>query len=232
MTLPTIAGLGAVKSQATGTATLAKPAGWAIDDIFIAVVNSRGNPPWPGTGAAGWTQIASPSFGGDPHYLRVYWKRAVAAEPDPVPDADGNTIGRIIGIRGCIATGTPYEGMISGADTGADTAFTTGSGLTTLGPDRLVLTMAARDGDDAAARFSGEAQSGVVNLTEIFDVGHTGGVGGGIVAWTGEVASAGAVGALTATIGISARDARVMLALIPAVTGGGPGPRSQAVVIA
>lgn len=220
-------GNGSFAEQATGTLTPGLPAGWAPGDLWLCAVTCRGTPVWPGTGGAGWTLIASPSWGGDPNYTRLFYRRAQAGDTAPVGEFDGNSCARIAGFRGVIATGTPYEGLTSGADTTADTTLGPTGGITVTKAASLIVVVAGGDGDDPNPRRSSISMSGVSNLTERFDNGSSFGSGQAVAMWTAVPDSLGTTGGLTATNSLSMRDAWVGIALLAAPTG-----RNQAQVIA
>lgn len=111
------------------------------NDILIAVAwNSGGS--LPTTATAGWSKIADVDGTGAATW---WWKRATAAGTagPNFTSADTDLFGLVYVIRGCVTTGTPYEGAATTGDgTTTDTTPDTAA-ITTLGFGRSVYCFLA-----------------------------------------------------------------------------------------
>lgn len=225
MAFATFVAAGAV-SSAVSAITPALPAGIQTDDVLLLPIQTRSAQGASIANAAGgtWTEIGPAQQDGlNPgNRLNLFWSRYNGTQTAPTTNDSGDhQIGAILGFRGCLATGDAYEALAGNADATSDTALTA-SGSTTLGADRLVLVLAARNVDAAGARYSAWANTDLANIAELFDDGGTAGVGGGIGVISGEKATAGAYGSTTATLAAATSDAFMTLALIPAASGSPP----------
>lgn len=217
MALPTYVAEGSV-GTGTGAITPGLPAGIATDDILILWVETQANQAATISNANGgtWTGFASPDAGGTSTRLSAFWSRYNGTQGAPtVADSGDHTFGYIEAYRGVVASGDPYEALVTGSETTANTSLSV-TGSTTLGADRLVLVGVSRENDNFNPHYSDWANADLANLTERSDRGSTQGNGGGLATATGEKASAGSYGATTATVANSVLDAFVTFALIPA----------------
>lgn len=228
MALPTYVGEGTVDAGTTGI-TPGLPAGIQADDILLLWIESQAGQAATLTNPNGgtWTLVAEPDTGGGAAGTRLscFWSRYNGTQGAPtVGDTGDHTFGYIEAYRGCVATGTPYEGLVSGFEATADTSLEV-TGSTTLGADRLVIVGAARENDNFNAHYSGWTNADLANLTERSDRGTQQGNGGGLATVTGEKAAAGSYGTTTATVANSVVDAFATFALIPADAGAAFTPR-------
>jgi hypothetical protein len=201
----------------TNTAPLVPyPIGIANGDIAILNVSS--------TDAAGtvhvidtpsgWTQIDQVTTGGHSYWRHaVFWKRLDGTETGTValsrtPSHGGTDCfaGVMSAIRGCIASGTPYEGL---QHNGGSSVNMAGAAVTTLGPDRQVLHFCTCVGAALSAPAS--------DWDEIYDLLTTSGSNnGGLKCYGREAPSAGSVATATHTLASSLSWQVMALALIPA----------------
>ncbi len=131
-------------------------------------------------------------------------------------------------VRGAKTSGAPIEAVETSvaAAAAAEVSF---PGLTTLGPERLVIQAVSWATDTAAAQVSGSANPDLAAFGEIFDVSRTNGNGGGCAAAGGTRAATGPVGAGSGALAVSSVQARISFAVVPAVAppeapaGGGGG---------
>ncbi len=190
------------------------PTGIETDDIIVlAIEDDRGIIGDP----SGWTAFAdSPQNATADTQLTVFWKRYTAG------DADASFTGflnhymaRTFAIRGCPTSGDPFDVTAGSTNGGVASATLTIPGDTTTVVDCLALLIAADGVDSNAARASAEANADLTSLTVRADGGTTTANGGGLVAYTGEKATAGAFGDTTATYTSSRRYGAIMIALKP-----------------
>jgi hypothetical protein len=119
MALPTIVGVGAVASGAAAI-TPGLPTGTQENDILILVIETNNQ----AITVSGWTEApGSPQLNAtDNTRLTIFWKRATSSESAPTTsDSGDHQIGRIIGIRGCITTGPPFNFAFGSVDTNSNT---------------------------------------------------------------------------------------------------------------
>lgn len=131
------------RSSGTANPSPTYPAGIATNDILLlwVVANS------PGTigSVSGFTAEAQVDDGTNQVGARLFWKRATGSESGSqsvtVTGGAGNNGAIIAAYRGCITSGTPYEGF-SCAESNADANTTHVSpATTTLGANRLVVRL-------------------------------------------------------------------------------------------
>lgn len=212
---PVGAGVGAV------TPPLPAPAGGLrANDILICYMESQAGQPISIANQAGgtWTLLTEVDSGGGAAGTRltIYWSRYNGTQTAPTTsDSGDHNFAYIEAYRYCPITGTPYEGLVTGTDAAANTALSV-AGSSTLGPDRLVIVVAARDNDNFNAHYSDWANPDLANIVERSDRGLTNGNGGGLVTVTAEKTAAGPYGATTATVAAAVVDAFATFALIGA----------------
>jgi hypothetical protein len=108
----------------------------------------------------------------------------------------GHLIGRIIGIRGAIESGNPFEVTSTSSGTGTSISIT---GDTTTTNDCAILVAVCTSRDADAANFSSIANADLAYIAEVSDFGASTGSGGSIGAFVGDKATAGAYGSTTVT---------------------------------
>ena len=209
--------------QAAGTAvssTSDVSVSWpahAIGDVALLFVESRGNEPANLATANGFAQVPNPQFINSDTGTRitVFWARATStsmAAPQ-LTDPGNRSYSQIITYRGVINTGNPWDVTGGGIKTGASTTVTVASVITTV-PDTLIVQVASRNNDSAAAAFSNQTNGNLTALTERSDAGTTQGNGGGFSVWDGVFTAAGATGATSAVV-TSSENAFLTIALKP-----------------
>lgn len=202
------AGSGAGSS---GSITPTLPSGWAVDDIFLLLVETLGGqtPSAP----SGWTQAGNTE--GDDTQGTLFWRRAESGDSNPtVSDSGNHTIGLITAWRGCKTTGNPWEAIQASSNASFNTSVSA-TGVTTLGTDRMIV-MCTTAGDDST--YSSWACSSLESVTEAAEYNSTAGQDGAVAFAYGIKATAGATGSFTATISTSEDEANFVLALEPAAT--------------
>lgn len=218
--MPTFVGAGSFHAGSGGAAP-GNPAEYAIDDVWLLFVETANQAVPAMTGLSDWALVTTPTGVGtagglSSTRLTAYWRRVVSLSEGTTftNDPGDHACAIILGFRGCVATGDPFE--VLGADTlaVASTAISIPGG-TTLGDNRLVIAACAGSADGlAGGQVSGEANADLANLVALADGWGSGGNGGGIVVYSGEKATEGTVAATTAT-GPSSVQERLCLALVP-----------------
>lgn len=219
MALPTFVAAGTVSASATAI-TPGIPAGSAAGDIFILAIETT--VPGTVTPPGSWAHVTgSPLQVGTDCRLTVLWLRAVGSDSAPtVADTGDHQLGRMIAVRGCIATGNPWDGT-PGATTDAVRSTSCSIPTITTGvADCFVVGCISTDVPDSTgtAAFSSGANASLANFAERVDDHTSLGDGGAVGIFTGEKATAGVVSATTATCAASATKAHMQIALKPPVS--------------
>lgn len=202
---------GAVVTAVAGDVVPALPSGWAANDIHTCLVASIDavSPSMP----AGWSALLAPTDSGNGTRVSAFYRRAVAGDANPtVTHTLGAGIsGVIIGYRGCITTGNPFEviGTTVAAASNATTSMSFGS-LTTLTDNSMVLMMGGIGANRTVSNYSGsptptERVDGPNSLSTIPE----------IVIAEFLVTPAGATGTRTADLSSGRNRVGFMAALIP-----------------
>jgi hypothetical protein len=236
MGMPTVYAVGTVGTPTTGAAmAVGIPAGTDANDICILlhemdpVLNAAA------LGAVtGYSDVVgSPSSqtGGLPTRLTVRWHRATGPESGTVscPAVANHQSARIIGVRGCVTSGSPWNQTAASQESVSDTSVSI-DGLTTTAIDCLILAAFTTGQDVASTTHVGTwANASLANVAEQVDNWVSSGTGGGIGAATGEKAAAGVVDPTTAVLVTANFKAQFCMALQGAVPGssGGKGHGSR-----
>lgn len=172
----------------------------AIDDIGIICLETTPADAAPST-PDGWNLIAhsSNTSGSTQARLSTFWRRAVStSEANVVIPSPGNHIhGVIMTMRGCYKNLTPVD--VTANSSQAITTALSIPGVATNQDGNDVIYIAAAGLDSAGPIFSSPANANLTSLTERYDAGTNLGNGGVIGIWSGNLATAGASGTLTAT---------------------------------
>jgi Peptidase family C25/Propeptide_C25/Concanavalin A-like lectin/glucanases superfamily/Domain of unknown function (DUF2341) len=207
-TLPTYVAKSIGMASGTGAITPSLPAGRQTNDILLLFVESANQAISISNQNGGtWTEAPdSPQGVGaapptDPATrLAVFWSRYNGTQGNPtVADPGDHAAGIIIAIRGCIASGDPFDVTAGGTDGVSDTSGTIPGG-TTSEDNTLVVVAITSSADATGSEFSGWSNADLANLTEQVDNLTTQGNGGGIGVATGEKATAGSYGATSVTL--------------------------------
>lgn len=206
MALPAVYAVGTAASSTGAIITPGIPAGTDANDVCLllhemdpvlnaAVLGAV-------TGYADVLNSPVSQTGGLPTRLTARWHRATGPESGTVsvPAVTNHHSAVILGIRGVVTGGNPWNVTASGL--GNDTLTTvTFPVVTTTAVDCLVLNAVATGTDVAStAHISAWTNAGLANIAEQVDNWVASGTGGGIGACSGEKATAGAVAATTATL--------------------------------
>jgi hypothetical protein len=224
MPMPSVYAVGAAANSTGAAITPGIPTGTDANDILILlhemdpVLNAAA------LGAVtGYSEVLnSPSSqtAGLPTRLTVRWHRATGPESGTVscPAVTNHHIARIIGVRGCVTSGNPWNQ--TAASVAASSASVSIDGLTTTAIDCLILAAVTTGTDvNSAVHISAWANTSLANpaVAEQVDNWTSSGTGGGIGASTGGKAAAGAVNPTTATLVTANTQARFCMALQGAV---------------
>lgn len=207
MPIPSVYATGAAVSSTGAILTPAIPPGTDANDCTLLIHESdpalSASPLGAVTGYADVT--GSPvvqSTASLPTRLTVRWHRATGPESGTisVPAMTNHHIARLVGVRGCVIGGNPWNVVASQADN-ATVVTITFLGLTTTATDCLILNIVSVGTDVATGQLSAWTNAGLANpsMAEVTDDFTLSGTGGGIACGAGGKAAAGAVAASTAT---------------------------------
>lgn len=212
MAIPTIRAVGAVSAGAAAIAP-GLPAGTAVGDLLVMFLESAASQP---ATCSGFTAPVVANEAGAVTRATVFYRIATGTDPTDVPDVGNHVQGRIIGVTaGTFDPVIPFHVDINNDQT-ATTAVSI-SGPTTTIDDCLILAFSACPGPDAlgTTEFSSPANANLSDVTEQIDNSSAAGTGTGILVISGGLATAGAVGATTATAATSLVRANMCLAIAP-----------------
>jgi len=204
-----------------GALSVPVPAGYQDGDVFLLFVNSANQAIT--VNSAGWTEVAnSPQGTGAAGFaggvrLAVFYKVVSGAQANvSVADSGTYTAAMIANFRG-VDTTTPIH-LTAGSVDAAATANISTPSLTTTIANTLIVNAIGLDKDlnDTNTITTAPVNANLTNLTEQHDQTVTSGAGGGIAYFTGDKATAGAVGNTTATADSSTTHAYITVALTPA----------------
>lgn len=155
---PWLVASGAIQAEASTTALgpVVIPAGAVTNDIMVlqVMLNAAGTFSTP----AGWTQFGT-LINSANQSTNWFWKRHTGTESNPSTTTSvtmSTTIGgygRIHVIRGCVTTGTPYEGLAM-AGTPTLNATVTYPNIVTSGPWRLAMSFVSVDDDNSWTTYN------------------------------------------------------------------------------
>lgn len=218
--IPAFIAQGSVVSS-TGDLTVPWPAGHQVDDIgllFVQTSNQVVATP------SGWTVAPSSPQGtgtagaAGSTRLSVFYRRATsAAEADvAVTDSGDHQRARIIIIRGCETSGSPFDTSAGDVQASAVTAVAIPGGTTTVAECLILAGVAnATDVSSNQTTSGGWTNADLANVTRIVTGNTTSGNGGGFDVASGEKATAGAFGATSVDLSTASAQGRIMLALKP-----------------
>ena len=219
MPMPSVYAVGTVDSSTGAAIAPGVPAGTDTNDVLVLlhemdpVLNAAALGAV--TGYADVTGSPSSQTGGLPTRLTVRWHRASGPESGTVscPAVTNHQSGVIIGVRGCVTVGNPWNQVAASLESVSDTSVSI-DGLTTTAVDCLVLAAFTTGTDVASTAHVGTwANASLANVTEQVDNWVSSGTGGGIGAATGEKATAGVVDPTTAVLVTANFKAQLCMAL-------------------
>ena len=210
---PTVAGVGSAQADVTAI-NLGLPAiSFQTTDVNLVVAESVGGENF--TTPSGWAHIdaVSPVVQGANTQLTVFWRRWQSGDGTVALNDTGNhQIGTTLTVRGCPASGNPWNIVAVQVDAVSDNSVTFPSVTTTIA-DCLILLIGAWSDDMTVAALPVNAN--LTSITEHVDQVTTAGNDGGIFVASGIKATAGATGTSTATLSGVAFKAMMTLAMAP-----------------
>lgn len=205
----------------TGAGAPDYPSGWLPGDFLLMVVETSNEAV---TTPSGWTifpdipQGTGTGGGTVATRLSAYYRRATDADTPTasITDPGEHIFAQILGFRGVLETGDPWNVTSGGTDAVSDTNVSIAGDTTTV-DNCLVVVACARSSDISTPEFASFTNSDLSNFTERSDDGTTAGNGGGVGVAVGGKATAGSYGTTTATLTTAAVKAFVTIALKPAL---------------
>lgn len=220
MAFPTVVAVGAPNSGAAAV-TYTLPTHQADDILllFVECAESAGAT----APSGGWAHVTnSPNpRGSNVTCVNLLWLRATGSgTTNPqVADPGNHQVGFVMVVRGCETTGNPWDGTPT-QDSAAGSTQIIATGVDTTVDETLVVYAVAGNTDTTTDQWSSIANADLANVTVHEQEWTTSGNGGGIMAVTGEKATAGPPGTMTASMATMTW-ASISLALKPPA-GGGP----------
>jgi hypothetical protein len=212
---PTVVGVSAANVNGVGAITPAFPSGYTAvtDDVALTFLECESadvvTPP------SGWAVLNAQTVStGITTKLTVLWRRLVGGDTAPsIADAGDHLIGRMMIVRGCVATGNPWNNFFGTTEPVADTTVAVPAIVTPA--DDCLIVAAFGTGQDVAstANASGWANPTLDGLTERMDDWTTSGTGGGFAVATGVAARAGGVAQTTANVATANFKTLIVVAL-------------------
>ena len=195
----------------TASVTMANPAGIAVNDILVLVIESANQ--YLAQAATnltnnGWARVANSNTqlgvaaAANATYMDIWWRRVGANANTAVVlgDYGDHTLAVCAAFSNCVVTGSPWDtGTAAGINVGVSvaTAQVNSYAVTTSTANTLILTIINSPQDIAAGRINtgpllfSSGSNDDVELTERFDFGTTSGGGGTIACLTHRKPSAG-----------------------------------------
>ena len=140
-----------------GNITPALPANWAANDIWLCLIVSWDNVN--STMPSGWTAVDAGTNNGTLLRTSLYWHRAVAVDSDPLIIHTGGSriTAAIVGYRGCVATGSPFDVNQAAAlvKTPASTTNNFGNGMTTTVNNDMIVLLSGTNIRTTSATYTG-----------------------------------------------------------------------------
>lgn len=179
------------------------PAGTAQNDILVLFGHTNNTQAMT---VSGWTEAPNSPLQEGTWGMRIniFWKRAGSSESAPTTNDSGDRqCAVILGFRGCITTGSPWDATTSQVDATTTSSIVIPTITTSLANTMIVGGVTGVNDADAANFFSSWANSNLTGLNERVDQSENTGTGAG-ASWgifTGQALAAGAIGTTTATRG-------------------------------
>jgi hypothetical protein len=199
--------------------TLAWPAGHAIDDIGILVIETANEAC---ATPAGWTVLNTPTGTGaaaSPSSTRLsaFWRRATSAAEADASIADSGTEQQAVMfvLRGCDTGASPIEALTGNTNAASTTAQTCLS-ITTLGASRYVVGAAVNAGNPGATNNAccvWTTNAALGNFIELADFTLTGASQIGV--FGGQMVVPGATGTTAGTFGTTGVSEHIVFAVKP-----------------
>ena len=226
MAAPTFVSIGTADN---GVGALSVPwgAGHQADDIGLLCVQTANQTV---ATPAGWTPVGSSGVGtagaSGATAVWVFWKRATSTTEAnvAVSDPGDHARGRIIVLRGCETSGSPFNGsVVTGTVASPTTAVSIAMPTTSVAECYAIAicanaTLATSNQTTVGAWANAALES---DFTRIINGNTNTGVGGGYDGAGGTKLAAGAIGNTTSTLNTASAQALISFALMPPQAGGG-----------
>lgn len=202
-------------AASVGAITPALPAGTRAGDLLVLFLETQAQ----AITVSGWTQAAnSPqSEAGSATRLTVFWKRASSSETAPTTsDSGDHQIGRIVGVRGAVLTGDPWNVTAGATEATVDSTGSIPGGTTTVNSCLILAACTTTLDADSTSEFSGWTNANLTGLVEIVDNVSSQGLGGGLGIASGVKTTAGSYGTTTVNYGTASGKALWSGAIKPA----------------
>lgn len=198
---------GAATSAASGNVT-PQISNESLNDLLLCLVEQHDNVAI--SFPAGWTQLYSLSVSAT-HRASAYYKRSAATEPDPlITHPGGNSIiARCSTFRGVDAE-DPLDVAYAAQYAASSTSVTSGSLSTLSAGDWVLFALHIANNPTVSAAPSG---AGGVTWTQRFYSSTAQGLDTAVGLYSGPLATAGAVGPISATISAAEQNHGVLMAL-------------------
>lgn len=215
MGVPTIVGVGA-EVNGIGALAVPYPASYTAikDDVGYIIVECETADTI--TAPANWSQLNAISVvAGTTSKLTVLWSRFTAGQAAPtIADPGDHGVARMFVVRGVRLTGTPVDLMNFTTEGTADTTVSIPGGNTTV-PECLIIAIFGTGQDTASTAGATAWANSLINPVERMDDWTSSGLGGGFAMASGPMFLAGAVGAVTATLSLTANTKTLAMFAIP-----------------
>jgi hypothetical protein len=220
--MPTVVGVGVANAATTTGVTYAWPVGYTAtaDDIGMLFISSQQTAGIT-MSSSGWANVTnSPrSQAANSNTINVYWIRLTGGEAAPVTNgASDFQTGFTIVFRGVRTAGNPWDYTPVAAGKTSSTTWAMVGGTTTVA-DCLWVGAISGNTDTATDGFAFTTSGNLTNVTEQEENWSALGNGGGIAVYTGEKASAGAVGTIDGSASPTSNQSHINLALVGAAAG-------------
>jgi hypothetical protein len=217
-----------VRFAGTGATAGVLPGGLAVDDLLMWTMETEGEDTdaealpdsWVAVDGSGGSVASATDSAADRTRLTIGYIFYSGTPPDLTStDPGDHHVGVITAWRG-VNTTTPIHAQQSSSDATNDTAMSV-TGLTTTLDDCLIVQVEANGDDNAVGGCVGWSSVANANLAapavrHAGCAGTSSGSDGSVGVWFGGLASQGATGTLTGTIGASEESASWTIALAPA----------------
>ena len=157
----TYVGVGTAAAGNNASLTPALPSGWAVDDLLLVYVSSRGNGTW--TAPTGWTQIFQVAHSSSGiNKIACFYKFAVSDEVAPAMTYSGGasgqtTLAQVCAFRGSIPN-SPVDILGSASSNSSATNIGPISGITTTSGNGVIIVFGHRADDwTSVATLSGDS---------------------------------------------------------------------------
>jgi hypothetical protein len=220
MPMPTVVGVGVANASATSAVTYAWPASYTAtaNDIGMLFVSTQQTAGIAVPTGATWADVTnSPrSQAANSNTINVFWIRLTGGEAAPATVAAANyQTGFTMVVRGVRTTGNPWDYTPVGGGLNTNTVFSIAGGTTTVN-DCLWVGAVSGNTDTGTDSFAFTSSGNLTNVTEQEENWTALGNGGGVAVYTGELATAGAVGTLNFSASPTSSTTHINLALVGA----------------